>query len=185
MLDGQPSTETVMLRLKEFVGDRPIVAHNATFDSKFFFAELQRASSASGNGRTAGQDHKRAANEFLCTLKLARRVLVGLRSHKLSALKHVIAFRATDYREVVETHFKSFQEHKDHRALDDVLVTVSLWLHLTKRLDILYSSPKVRVLVDQKVGKKKLFATTLSGKVSFYLHISKCPVQDVHKFLSI
>ena len=73
-------------------------AHNATFDSKFFFAELARARV------TYRLSEEWKPNLFICTLKLSRRVLVGLHSHRLSALKHVINFSIADYKEIASSH---------------------------------------------------------------------------------
>lgn len=42
MLAGKPSTAAAMEELFTFIGTRPIVAHNASFDSKFLTAEMKR-----------------------------------------------------------------------------------------------------------------------------------------------
>ena len=108
MLVGQPSTASAMESLYLFIGSRPIIAHNATFDSKFLIAEMKRI-------------NKVVLNQFLCTLLISRRLLLTAGSYKLSSLKKFI-------------NFKSADSHKDHRALDDVLVTVALWNHLIAEL---------------------------------------------------
>src|SRR5947207_1516572 len=59
MLKGQPTPEAFMPKLKSFIGPRPILAHNASFDQSFLIAEMENA------GITMD-------NTFLCTLKLAR-----------------------------------------------------------------------------------------------------------------
>lgn len=104
MLASQDSPSVVMLKLYNFIGNRPIIAHNASFDSKFLFAEMKRIK-------------KSISNQFLCTLQLSRRLLHGLQSYKLSSLKKYI-------------NFVGDKNHSDHRALDDVLVTVQLWIFL-------------------------------------------------------
>ena len=43
MVKGRPSPEKIMPRLKKFVGDRVILTHNASFDSKFLYSEMERA----------------------------------------------------------------------------------------------------------------------------------------------
>lgn len=101
MLVGQQSTAMAMESLYVFIGNRPIIAHNATFDSKFLIAEMRRI-------------NKVVFNQFLCTLLLSRRLLQNAGCYKLSFLKKFI-------------NFQSAIDHKDHRALDDVLVTVALW----------------------------------------------------------
>ena len=108
MLVGQQSTAMAMESLYVFIGNRPIIAHNATFDSKFLVAEMRRID-------------KVIFNQFLCTLLLSRRLLQNAGCYKLSFLKKFI-------------NFQSAIDHKDHRALDDVLVTVALWNILISRL---------------------------------------------------
>jgi DNA polymerase III subunit epsilon len=108
MLVGQQSTAMAMESLYVFIGNRPIIAHNATFDSKFLVAEMRRI-------------NKVIFNQFLCTLLLSRRLMQKAGCYKLSFLKKYI-------------NFQSAIDHKDHRALDDVLVTVALWKRLISLL---------------------------------------------------
>ena len=104
MLKGKPSPEAVMPQLKEFIGDRFCVAHNATFDSGFYHAEMNRARIA----------HERI---FLCTVKLSRRLIHDTPNYQLGTLAH---------------HLKlpSPAELSCHRALYDALLTVELWKHI-------------------------------------------------------
>jgi DNA polymerase-3 subunit epsilon len=69
----------VMPKLKAFVGEELIVAHNASFDGRFFQAEMKRA-------------RINVKNEFLCTLLLARRIYQNLDSHKLEIICHYLGF---------------------------------------------------------------------------------------------
>jgi hypothetical protein len=73
MLRGQPSPEQVMPRLRSFLRGLPIVAHNAAFDRGFLRAEYCRAG-------------LRLENEFLCTMRLARRLVPDLPTYRLDAL---------------------------------------------------------------------------------------------------
>ena len=73
MLATAPSAASVMAEASRFVGDTPMVAHNASFDRKFWVAELERA----GLG---------APQPFACTLLLSRRLYPQAHSHKLGAL---------------------------------------------------------------------------------------------------
>lgn len=104
MVHDKPSPEDVMHDLFEFIGERPIIAHNASFDSKFLKAEMQRID-------------KDVKSIFICSLLLSRRLLKEAKNHKLSTLQSFIKFQATT-------------NHQAHRALDDVLVTVALWNHI-------------------------------------------------------
>jgi DNA polymerase-3 subunit epsilon len=65
MLRSAPSSTQVMAEVAEFVGELPLVAHNASFDQKFWDSELALI-------RRSRQQH------FACSMLLARR-----RCHRL------------------------------------------------------------------------------------------------------
>ncbi|PXX51260.1 MULTISPECIES: 3'-5' exonuclease [Aquitalea] len=73
MLRTAPPAARVMAEVADFVGDIPLVAHNAAFDRKFWDHELGLL------GRQRRQD-------FACTLLLARRLLPQAPDHKLGTL---------------------------------------------------------------------------------------------------
>jgi DNA polymerase-3 subunit epsilon len=101
MVKGKPKPEAVMPELKKFMGGCSCVAHNASFDSSFYHAEMSRA----------GIAHERS---FFCTVKLSRRLIQDSPNHKLETLaEHLNLSRPT--------------EGNCHRALYDVLLTVELW----------------------------------------------------------
>lgn len=106
MIRSAPSAAIVMREVSDFIGDIPLVAHNASFDCKFWDAELARI------------NHSRH-QEFACSLLLARRLLPQAPSHKLGALVEYanlpVAGRA-------------------HRALADAEMAASLLLHLEEQL---------------------------------------------------
>jgi DNA polymerase-3 subunit epsilon len=102
MLAGQPSTGVAIADLANFVGVRPILAHNAAFDGKFFLAECARAGLP-----TPG-------NEFVCTLKLARKHIKGTKKFGLGALRAHTGYLAPE---------GCLQAH---RAMSDVDATVFL-----------------------------------------------------------
>jgi DNA polymerase-3 subunit epsilon len=107
MLRGQPRPEPVMRRLQQFVRGLPIVAHSAAFDRGFLHAELARAG-------------LKAESEFLCTMRLARRLAPGLPSYRLDALVDALQVRAPNARQF-------------HRSLADVNHTVAIWQNLQTR----------------------------------------------------
>ncbi len=111
MLVGQPDSNTVMRDLFKFVGNRWILAHNAAFDKGFYQSEMARS----------GYE---VSNNFLCSLLLARRLLPDAPSHKLSSLKQYLDYRMPE-------------DHHDHRAYSDVLVTIHLWHRLNSKMKIL------------------------------------------------
>ena len=73
MVAAAPPAAQVMAEASRFVGDAPMVAHNASFDRKFWEAELARA----------GLD---ATQPFACTVLLSRRLYPQAPSHRLGAL---------------------------------------------------------------------------------------------------
>ncbi|MBS7664031.1 3'-5' exonuclease [Pseudomonas lalucatii] len=73
MLRDAPPTARVMAEVADFVGDAPLLAHNAAFDQKFWDAEL-------------GLIGRRRVQPFACSLLLARRLLPQAPSHKLGVL---------------------------------------------------------------------------------------------------
>ncbi len=101
MVQGRPSPEELMPRLRGFLGDHVCIAHNASFDQRFYHSEMD----------LAGQAHVRP---FLCSMLLARRLVRDAASHKLGALMH---------------HLRLEQPMgmQAHRALADALMTVELW----------------------------------------------------------
>jgi len=107
MLRGQPRPEEVMPGLQSFVRGLPIVAHNASFDRAFLQAELARAG-------------LRGESEFLCTMRLARRLAPGLPSYRLDTLVDALQVRRPSARQF-------------HRSLADVNHTVAIWQNLHAR----------------------------------------------------
>lgn len=104
MVKDKPTPEQLMPKFYDYIGKRPLLAHNASFDSRFLKAEMARVG-------------KSVDNPILCTMLLARRLIDDTTDHKLDTLKRYI-------------NFESEAGHQDHRALDDVKVTAFLWIHL-------------------------------------------------------
>jgi len=72
MVKNEPQIERVILQLIDFIGELPIVAHNASFDMGFLYALDDRI------------DVPRFA--VIDTLKLARKVIHATPNHKLTTL---------------------------------------------------------------------------------------------------
>lgn len=106
MLRSAPSCETVMAEFAHFIGDSPLVAHNASFDKRFLEAELERI-----DGRYSGQ--------FACSMLIARRLIQNAPTHKLGDL---VRFKQI-------AHDGTF-----HRALADSQMTASLWMLMVNDL---------------------------------------------------
>jgi len=73
MVAAAPPAERVMADAARFVGTAPMVAHNASFDSKFWQAELART-------------QVKAEHPFACTVLLSRRLYPQAPNHKLGSL---------------------------------------------------------------------------------------------------
>lgn len=99
MVQSAPSAAEVMRDFSAFVGNYPLVAHNASFDKRFLDAEFRRIG-IEQNG------------VFACSMLAARRVYPEAPNHKLETLVH--------YKEL-ET------DGTFHRALADAEMTANLW----------------------------------------------------------
>ena len=106
MIREAPPVERVMQEAAAFVGDIPLVAHNASFDRRFWDAELERIGMA-------------RRQEFACSMLVARRVLPEAPNHKLGTLVSYAGLPVTgDY----------------HRAEADAEMAAHLTTHLTVQL---------------------------------------------------
>lgn len=98
MVTAAPDAAEVMAQASRFVGNTPMVAHNAAFDRKFWVAELERLDLP-------------AEQPFACTLLLSRRLYPQAPSHKLGSL--------VDYHRLPRTG-------QAHRALADAEMAAAL-----------------------------------------------------------
>ena len=101
MVAAAPDAATVMAAASRFVGSAPMVAHNASFDRKFWQAELARA----------GVEPAAAAQPFACTMLVSRRLYPQAPSHKLGVL--------VDYHQLPRAG-------RAHRALADAEMAAAL-----------------------------------------------------------
>lgn len=106
MIRQAPPAATVMREVSDFVGDLPLVAHNASFDCKFWDAEVARI-------------NRTRRHEFACSLLLSRRLLPLAPSHKLGDLVKYANLPTAG---------------RAHRALADAEMAASLLTHLTDEL---------------------------------------------------
>jgi DNA polymerase-3 subunit epsilon len=106
MIRTAPSAERVMNDVADFVGLTPLVAHNASFDQKFWDYELARI-------------QRNREQSFACSMLLARRLMPGAPNHKLGTL--------TSYARLPNTG-------KAHRAMADAEMAANLTAHLTNEL---------------------------------------------------
>jgi len=108
MVQAAPPAEQVMREAARFVAKRPMAAHNAAFDKKFWQAELARC----------GQD---APHPFACTVLLSRRLYPQALNHKLGTLASL-------------HHLPS--SGRAHRALADAEMAAHLLAQMQRDLKI-------------------------------------------------
>jgi len=102
MLAGQPTPEEAMSEFRKFIGDDPLIAHNAPFDMAFVRRELQRQGLPFNN-------------PSLCTLEMSQQRLPHLPNHKLRTV-YTHLFGAVP------------PDSQPHRALGDARMVAMIWL---------------------------------------------------------
>ncbi len=111
MLSTAPPANEVFPEALAFIGNAQLVAHNASFDKKFWRHEYQQTF------------YKEDDRNFLCTLMLSRRIFQSFPSHKLGEIARELFIEATN----------------SHRALADSEVTARILSVMLKRLQLEYS----------------------------------------------
>lgn len=111
MVRDAPSPAQAMAGIADFVGDATLVAHNASFDRRFWQHELGRLERA-------------CAHDFLCTVLISRRLYQWAPNHKLATL--------------VDLHDIPV-DGRHHRALADASMTAHLFLRMQRDLAALYA----------------------------------------------
>ena len=106
MVQSAPRADKVMRDFARFIGDRPLVAHNASFDRRFLDAEFRRIGA-------------RRSQEFGCSMLTARRIYPEAPNHKLETL----------------VRYKGLHtDGIFHRALVDAEMTALLWVKMIEDL---------------------------------------------------
>ena len=128
MIRKAPPCQNVMRELADFIGDIPLVAHNASFDTRFLDAEWSRI-------------HYKRRQPFACSMLLSRRIYPHFPDHKLGTLVR---------------HLKLPTTGEYHRALADAEMTASLLIKI--KYDIrekynLSSVPHEMLCILQKTPK--------------------------------
>ena len=106
MVAAAPNAREVFEKTLAFVGDAQLVAHNASFDRKFWRREL------------AAELGVECERNFVCTLMLARRIFQSFTSHRLGEIARVL----------------NIDTGRSHRALDDARVTTIILGTMLDRL---------------------------------------------------
>lgn len=105
MVRSAPGAPEVMSEVHDFIGEMRLVAHNASFDRGFMDAEFSRI-------------RRRRKQEFICSLRVARRVYPRAPNHKLGTLVKLTGVQAA----------------RVHRALGDAEMTARVWSHMVKEV---------------------------------------------------
>jgi DNA polymerase III subunit epsilon len=130
MIESAPPAEEVMAAASRFVGDAPMVAHNASFDQRFWAAELSRL------GCDAAPANQHAP--YACTMLLSRRLYPEARSFRLGSLA---AFHDLP------------SSGRAHRAMADAEVAAALLARIQRDLERRYDVFDCRHELLVKVGK--------------------------------
>lgn len=133
MVRHAPDVEIVMRQAAAFVGNRPLAAHNASFDCKFWDTEMRRIN----------QPRKQ---EFACSMLLSRRIFPNTLNHKLGTLIQALQLPATG---------------RAHRALADAEATAHLMARLQHELKRRFLLPAVShglLIAIQTAGRGQLEA---------------------------
>jgi DNA polymerase-3 subunit epsilon len=133
MIRAAPPAAQVMEEAARFVGGMPLVAHNASFDQRFWAAELERL------GTDAGE-----APPFACTMLLSRRLYPQAGSYRLGALAAFHAIPAAG---------------RAHRAMADAEVAAALLSRIRADLQAQYElaeAPHELLVKLQRAPRKAL-----------------------------
>ncbi len=141
MVQAAPSCEEVMEGFADFIGDYPLVAHNASFDRKFLDSEFEFI----GKSRNS---------EMACSMLSARRVYPDAPNHKLGTLVR--------YCEI-------YTNGLFHRALADAEMTGNLWVAMIDEIKGTFGINHVSFELMQKLSriskaKAPAFLEKVAGK---------------------
>jgi DNA polymerase-3 subunit epsilon len=105
MVGTAPPCEEVMEKFAEFIGDHPLVAHNASFDRRFLDSEFG----------FIGKSRRSMA----CSMLIARRVYPNAPNHQLGTLVR---------------YCRIYTDGTFHRALADAEMTGRLWTSMIDQI---------------------------------------------------
>ncbi|OGQ99624.1 MAG: DNA polymerase III subunit epsilon [Deltaproteobacteria bacterium RIFOXYD12_FULL_57_12] len=125
MLKAAPPCEEVMEQFAEFIGDHPLVAHNASFDRRFLDAELA----------VIGKARK---SDMACSMLAARRVYPNAPNHQLGTLVRYCGI---------------YSDGTFHRALADAAMTGQLWISMSDEIKNSYGINQVPFDLMRKLSK--------------------------------
>lgn len=119
-----PPCEEVMKQFADWIGDTPLVAHNASFDRKFLDTELA----------LLGRER---INPMACSMLASRRIFPDAANHKLATLVQ---------------HCGIYTGRPFHRALADAEMTGHVWIAMTDRIQNQYGLREVSFTLMQQIS---------------------------------
>ena len=125
MVQEAPKAAEVMHEFARFIGNTPLVAHNASFDRRFLAAEFDRIG-------------WQCRLDFGCSMLAARRVYPDAPNHKLETLVRYKRLRT---------------DGTFHRALADAEMTAHLWVAMTQDLRSDYGFEMVSFALMRDLAK--------------------------------
>ena len=125
MLQGAPPCEEVMSEFADFISGFNLVAHNASFDSRFLEAELERV-------------NRQQEGPFACSMLVSRRIYPAAPNHKLGTL--------VKYKDLPN-------DGTFHRALADAEMTAHLWLGMLDEIKGKHAFAQIPFPLMQKLAR--------------------------------
>ncbi len=125
MVGAAPPCEEVMAQFAEFIGDHPLVAHNASFDKRFLDSEL----------RVIGRS---CEGNMACSMLTARRVYPDAPNHQLGTLVR---------------YCRVSTDGTFHRALADAEMTGQLWIAMMTEISDTFGITDVSYELMCKISK--------------------------------
>jgi len=125
MVQSAPPCEEVMEQFAEFIGDYPLVAHNASFDLKFLDSEL----------KFIGMSRR---NDITCSMLTARRVYPDAPNHQLGTLVRYCGV---------------YTDGTFHRALADAEMTGRLWISMIEKIKNTFGVNHITFDLMQKLSR--------------------------------
>jgi len=125
MIQTAHSCEDVMKQFTKFIGNYPLVAHNASFDRKFLDSELKFIG-------------KSRQNQMACSMLTARRIYPDIPNHQLKTLVR---------------HCQIHTDEIFHRALADAEMTGHLWISMIDKIKNTFGINHISFDLMQKLSK--------------------------------
>ena len=125
MVEAAPPCETVMEKFAGFVADHPLVAHNASFDTRFLDSEFELIA-------------RSKSNVMACSMLAARRIYPDAPNHQLGTL---VSYCGID------------TDGTFHRALADAQMTGHLWISMIDHIKDTFGIKQVSFELMQKISR--------------------------------